>query len=191
MLFSRFIISALCVGAGLAATTRDVSLAQGQAAVVALKSLQEDVTASAALIKTNVEQIKPFSKDADIEAPVAAIKAAFVEIAASFKNATEAIKAGVPPVASRQLPTDPAAIATEIAGIINNIAGTLLGLFLSFLGTVTASKLWQDFTNPLLEAFTEVMSTLETIPGLNIVLDIARGILNSIPVPGLNMPGFA
>ncbi|OBT80689.1 hypothetical protein VF21_00417 [Pseudogymnoascus sp. 05NY08] len=190
MLFSRFIISALCVGAGLAATTRDVSLAQGQAAVVALKSLQEDITASAALIKTNVAQIKPFSQPADIAAPVAAIKGAFVEIAASLKNATDAINAGVPPVGARQLPTDPTAIATEIAGIVNNIAGTLLGLFLSFLGTVTASKLWQELSNPLLEGFTTVMSTLEMIPGLNVVLDIARGILNSIPVPGLNMPGL-
>ncbi|KFY72046.1 hypothetical protein V499_07815 [Pseudogymnoascus sp. VKM F-103] len=190
MLFSRFIISALCVGAGLAATTRDVSLAQGQAAVVALKSLQEDVTASAALIKTNVAKIGPFSQPADIAAPVAAIKEAFVEIAASFKNATDAIKAGAVPVGARQLPTDPTAIATEIAGIVNNIAGTLLGLFLSFLGTVTASKLWQEISNPLLQAFTDVMSTLETIPGLNVVLDIARGILNSIPVPGLNMPGL-
>ncbi|KFY13992.1 hypothetical protein V491_06194 [Pseudogymnoascus sp. VKM F-3775] len=189
MLFGRFFVSALWVGVGLAATIRDVSLAQGQAAVVALKSLQDDITANVALIKTNVEQIKPLSQPADIKAPVAAIKSAFIEIATSFKNATDAIKTGVPPVTTRQLPTDPIAIATEIAGVINNIAGTLLGLFLSFLGTVTASKLWQELSNPLLEAFTEVMSTLETIPGLNIVLDIARGILNSIPVPGLNMSG--
>ncbi|KFX98523.1 hypothetical protein V490_02266 [Pseudogymnoascus sp. VKM F-3557] len=190
MLFSRYIISALCVGAGLAATTRDVSLAQGQAAVVALQSLQQDVTATAALIKTNVEQIKPFSKPEDIEAPIAAIKGAFIEITSAFKNATDAIKAGAAPVGARQLPTDPTAIATEIAGIVNNIAATLLGLFLSFLGTTTSSKLWQELTNPLFEAFTGVMSALESLPGLDIVLEVARGILNSIPIPGLNMPGL-
>ncbi|ELR05650.1 hypothetical protein GMDG_07493 [Pseudogymnoascus destructans 20631-21] len=69
---------------------------------------------------TNVEQIKPFSQATDIAAPVAAIKAAFVEIAASFKNATDAIKAGALPIGARQLPTDPTAIAAKIAGIVNN-----------------------------------------------------------------------
>ncbi|KFY33627.1 hypothetical protein V494_07459 [Pseudogymnoascus sp. VKM F-4513 (FW-928)] len=191
MLFSRFIVSALCVGAGIAAVTkRDASLNQGQAAVAALKTLQDDITASAALIKTNVEQIKPLSKPADIEAPVAAIKAAFVDMTSAFKNATDSIKSGAAPVSARQLPTDPAAIATAIAGAINNIAGTLLSLFLSFLGTTTASKLWQELYNPLLEAFTQVMTMLEQIPGLNIVLDVAKGILNNIPIPGLNMPSM-
>ncbi|KIM98917.1 hypothetical protein OIDMADRAFT_56093 [Oidiodendron maius Zn] len=181
MFFTHLFVSALCIGAGLAANPRAVFASTGEEVLNALQALQSDVQTYGAIIKDNAAHTSILNENASA---ITAIHGALSNIVDSVTKTSQTIQSI--PTDKRHVSPDATNAGTDILAVVSDIATEFTGLFLSLIGTITASKSWQDVTNPLLEGFTELTtilgSLLDNVPGFQAVPSLFTSTLNSLPL---------